>query len=71
MSATTDRGEIMHLAGRYRLSPAIRDGAPTFVPTTETAGRCGWERFFAALDATSSQVEWDPADEELKIVPRK
>jgi hypothetical protein len=71
MPSTVDRGEIMHLAGRRRLSPAIRDGVPSFVPATETAGRCGWAAFFAALEATGSKVSWDPDGESVTIVPRK
>jgi hypothetical protein len=62
MPATTDRGEIMHAAGRARLSPALRDGAPALVPQGETAGRCGWAPFFGALEARRLAVEWDQAD---------
>lgn len=45
---SADRGEIVHLAGRHHLSPALRDGAPVLL-AGETAGRCGWEPFFRAL----------------------
>jgi hypothetical protein len=70
MPATTDRGEIMHAAGRARLSPALRDGAPALLPTDETAGRCGWAPFFAALEARRLAVAWDDADPaSLRIVP--
>ena len=63
MPATTDRGEIMHAAGRARLSPAL-------LPTDETAGRCGWAPFFAALEARRLAVAWDDADPaSLRIVP--
>ncbi len=62
MPATTDRAEIMHLAGRARLSPALRDGAPALVPAGEVAGRCGWAPFFAALEARRLVVSFDPAD---------
>jgi hypothetical protein len=72
MPATTDRGEIMHAAGRARLSPALRDdGAPALLPTGETAGRCGWAPFFAALEARRLAVAWDDADPAaLRIVDR-
>ena len=62
MPRTVDRGEILHRAGRARLSPALRDGAPVLVAPSETAGRCGWAPFFAALDARRLAVEWDDAD---------
>jgi hypothetical protein len=71
MPATTDRGEIMHAAGRARLSPALRDGAPALVPQGEAAGRCGWEPFFAALGAKRLAVAWDAGDPSaLRVVPR-
>lgn len=47
---TRDRCDILHLAGRRRLSPAIRGGIPALVAVGDQAGRCGWEPFFAALD---------------------
>jgi len=49
-SPTRDRCDILHLAGRRRLSPALRDGTPALVPAGDQAGRCGWEPFFAALE---------------------
>lgn len=52
----------MHAAGRARLSPALRDGAPALLPQGETAGRCGWAPFFAALEARRLAVAWDDAD---------
>jgi hypothetical protein len=71
MPATTDRGEIMHAAGRARLSPALRDGAPALLPTGETVGRCGWAPFFAALEARRLAVAWDEADPAaLRIEPK-
>jgi hypothetical protein len=71
MPATTDRGEIMHAAGRARLSPALRDGVPALLPAGETQGRCGWAPFYAALDAQRLAVAWDEADPSaLRIVPR-
>lgn len=52
----------MHAAGRARLSPALRDGAPALLPQDETAGRCGWAAFFAALEARRLAVTWDDAE---------
>ena len=70
MPVTLDRGEILHRAGRARLSPALRDGAPALVPVSETAGRCGWAPFFAALEARRLAVAWDADDpESVRIVP--
>ena len=70
MPVTLDRGEILHRAGRARLSPALRDGAPALVPVSETAGRCGWAPFFAALEARRLAVAWDADDPGLvQIVP--
>ncbi len=71
MDAATDRAEIMHLAGRARLSPALRDdGAPALVPAGEVAGRCGWAAFFAALEARRLAVAFDPADpSSVRLVP--
>ena len=62
MPYTLDRGEILHRAGRARLSPALRDGVPVLVPMPDTAGRCGWAPFFAALQAQGLAVAWDDAD---------
>jgi hypothetical protein len=62
MPRTVDRGEILHRAGRARLSPALRDGVPVLVPMDETAGRCGWAPFFAALEERRLAVAWDDAD---------
>jgi hypothetical protein len=70
MTATTDRGEILHAAGRARLSPALRDGAPALLPHGETAGRCGWAPFFAALEARRLAVAWDASDPStVRLVP--
>lgn len=48
--AIEDRCDVIHLAGRRRLSPAVRDGTPALVPLGELSGRCGWAPFFAALE---------------------
>jgi hypothetical protein len=49
MPVTTDRGDVIHFAGRHALSPAVRDGAPALAGHGDQAGRCGWERFFTAM----------------------
>ncbi len=64
MPATTDRGDVLHLAGSRRLSPALADGAPALVGHGEAgAARCGWEPFFRALSERGLAVAWDEADE--------
>jgi hypothetical protein len=60
--ATIDRGEIIHLAGQRGLSPALRGGAPAFASGHDTADRCGWQAFFAALEARDLALTWDPED---------
>ncbi len=68
---STDRAEIIHEAGRRRLSPALRDGAPALVPPGEAAGRCGWAAFFAALEARRLAVDFEPQDPgSVRIVAR-
>jgi hypothetical protein len=70
MPLTLDRGEILHRAGRARLSPALRDGIPALVPIEETAGRCGWAPFFAALEERRMAVEFEPQDTgSVRVVP--
>jgi hypothetical protein len=62
-TATRDRGAIIHWAGRHRLSPALRDGAPAFAAGPDPAlVRCGWEAFFAVLDRLAQSVAYDPED---------
>jgi hypothetical protein len=65
---TTDRGEILHLAGRHRLSPAVRRGAPALLPVGDTQGRCGWAPFFAALTRAGLAVE--EAEDGARLVER-
>src|SRR5512139_3093760 len=48
MPLDADRAEVIHFAGRNRLSPALRDGAPALVAAGEPGERCGWAAFFAA-----------------------
>jgi hypothetical protein len=70
MAETMDRGLIIHLAGRLRLSPALRDGMPALV-AAEAAGRCGWADFFAAMERRGLTVAYDPDDPgSLSLVPR-
>lgn len=70
MTITTDRGEIIHFAGRHRRSPALIAGAPALVEPRERDGRCGWAAFFAALDRAGGAAELDPADGSVRAVPR-
>ncbi len=65
---TADRGEIVHLAGRHRLSPALRDGAPALL-AGEVSGRCGWESFFRALAGRGLAISFDE-DGTARAVPR-
>jgi hypothetical protein len=67
--ATRDRCDIIHLAGRLRLSPAVRDGNPLLVPVGDQAGRCGWEPFFAALDRGGRWVAEDEGGM-ARVAPR-
>ena len=67
-SPTRDRADILHLAGRRRLSPALRAGAPALVPVGEREGRCGWEPFFAALERRGLAV-YEDADGSVRIGP--
>lgn len=71
MPVTTDRGDVIHFAGRHRLSPALRDGAPALVAPGEPGERCGWEPFFRALEARGLAAAFDPDDAaSLRLVPR-
>jgi hypothetical protein len=67
--STTDRGAIIHYAGRHRLSPAVREGAPALVGAGAAEGRCGWERFFRALEARRLALVLDDAGEG-RLAPR-
>ncbi|HUL58482.1 MAG TPA: hypothetical protein VLU43_04365 [Anaeromyxobacteraceae bacterium] len=71
MPASTDRGDVIHLAGFHRLSPALRDGAPALVAPGETAARCGWAEFFGALSARRAAVAWSVGGDaaSVRIVP--
>lgn len=69
MPATHDRGDIIHFAGRHRLSPAVRDGAPVFVGHGEPGERCGWERFFRTLEARHLAVVLEEEAGAARFVP--
>jgi hypothetical protein len=68
ITVTRDRGEIIHLAGRRRLSPALRGGAPALVGPGDVAGRCGWEQFFAALERARLAVAVEGDEGPVRIV---
>jgi hypothetical protein len=53
----------MHFAGRHGLSPALREGIPTFVTGHDaSATRCGWETFFRAMGDRGLALACDPDD---------
>jgi hypothetical protein len=62
VQATTDRADVIHFAGRHRLSPAVRDGVPALVPPGDQAGRCGWAELFAAVRARDLALVFEPDD---------
>ncbi len=69
---TRDRGEILHLAGFRRLSPALSDrGEPAFSSAAgDGLARCGWENFFAACRAHHLAVAFDDGDRaSVRFVP--
>ncbi len=71
MPITWDRADVIHFAGRHRLSPALAAGSPALVPAGEVAGRCGWAEFFAALNRAGLVASFDPEDAgSLKLVRR-
>jgi hypothetical protein len=70
MPSTADRGDIIHFAGRHRLSPALRDGAPALVAVGDPGQRVGWAEFFAELRARELVASFDPEDPaSFRLVP--
>lgn len=70
MPLTADRADVLHFAGRHRLSPALRDGAPALVGHGEPGARCGWAPFFEALRARAEAVALEPDDPaSFRLVP--
>ncbi len=70
MPLETDRAEVLHFAGRHRLSPALRDGEPALVATGAPGDRCGWAEFFAAPTGRRVAAELDPdAPSSFRLVP--
>lgn len=57
-----DRADVIHFAGRHRLSPALRDGAPVLVAHGEPGERCGWAEFFEAIRARGALASLEPDD---------
>jgi hypothetical protein len=71
MPVTVDRADIVHFAGKHRLSPAVRDGAPVLVGHGEPGERCGWADFFAAMGARGLAASFEPEDPgSFRFVPR-
>ncbi len=60
-TASSDRGQILHLAGLHSLSPALAGGVPRLVSGPDPA-RCGWEPFFAAVERRRLALVLDPED---------
>ena len=70
--ATVDRGEIIHFAGQHGLSPALRDGAPAFSSGHGGEARCGWQAFFAAMEARGLALALDAEDPAAaSLAPRR
>lgn len=62
-TATDDRGAILHFAARHALSPGLRGDRPGLAAEKEEGfQRCGWEPFFAALDAAGPALLIDDGD---------
>lgn len=70
MPITADRGDVIHFAGRHRLFPVLRDGAPALAGPGDAGQRCGWAEFFAALRARGLVASLDPDDaSSFRLVP--
>jgi hypothetical protein len=62
MPATRDRGDVIHFAGRHRLSPALDHDGPALLAPGEAGERCGWEPFFRAMAARRVALAFDDDD---------
>ncbi len=62
MPLDADRAEVIHFAGRHRLSPALRDGMPVLIGGGAPGERCGWAAFFAAPARRHVVAALDPDD---------
>jgi hypothetical protein len=70
MPRTADRGDIIHFAGRHRLSPVLRDGAPALAAVGDPGRRVGWAEFFAALRGRGLVASFEPEDAaSFRLVP--
>lgn len=70
MPYTADRGDIIHFAGRHRLSPVLRDGVPALAAIGDPGQRVGWAEFFAELRARKLVASFDPEDAaSFRLVP--
>lgn len=68
MPVTADRADVLHFAGRHRLSPAVRDGEPHLAAAGDAAGRCGWTPFFAALRARDLALSFEAGEAAFTFV---
>jgi hypothetical protein len=68
---TTDRGEIIHLAGRLRLSPGLDAGRGPALSSAPGDGvaRCGWAPFFRAMEGRRLALAFDPDGASARLVP--
>jgi len=65
-----ERQDLVHFAGRHRLSPALRDGAPALIAPGAPGERCGWPPFFAALAARRLAAVLEPDEPaSFRLVP--
>jgi hypothetical protein len=70
MAITADRGDVIHFAGRHRLSPVLREGAPALAAIGDPGQRVGWAEFFAALRSRGLVASLEPEDaSSFRLVP--
>ncbi len=70
MPATRDRADVIHFAGRHRLSPALHEGRPVLVAAGEQGERCGWEPFFRAMERRGLALEMGE-EGAFRLVPHR